>query len=646
MYTALYRQWRPNTFDTVVGQEAVIRTLRNQILTGRVAHAYLFCGSRGTGKTSTAKIFSKAINCLSPTEAGPCGECSVCTRLSSENNMDIIEIDAASNNGVDEIRDLREKVKFPPTAGRYKVYIIDEVHMLSIGAFNALLKTLEEPPAHVVFILATTEPHKLPATIVSRCQRYDFKRIPAGVMVGRMKDICRGMGVEVEEAGLYTIARWAEGGMRDALSLLDQVVGFCGNRITNEDILSVLGTADQGFIFDAVEDLINGDSHHLLLKLGRLTDDGKDLTVFLREMIHHLRNLLVVKLCSKPDTLLDAEPSMVEMLAKQASSAGHSRLIRAIEILTNLEAELKWSTQPRVLFELAVVKICRPQLEDSMEALLDRIETLEQQIKSGTFQPVVQSLGCGKTGADAAQASQPVIPGNAGRQAAADETDIPDYQIPLPGEGDIPDFEESMSGSLDDPAMAGGFGREGSFIEQGNPDAAAGKAAGPRRLPSGRREPGRGTLEKSDNKDQALKEHSKPESIHKDSSQGQSSPDGSALALKDPEEAWPEVMKAVKKERFAIYALLNDVKPDWDGGNNFVLAFAPDQGFFYAAVEKEENRTFLEGLLQRITGRQLKLKCRLGFEPETKKRGAEENDAVKQAIQAFGPELVEVVEEE
>ncbi len=556
MYTALYRQWRPNTFDDVVGQEAIVRTLKNQILSQRIAHAYLFCGSRGTGKTSTAKIFSRAINCSAPVDAGPCGECIICTRLSSGNNMDIIEIDAASNNGVDEIRDLRDKVRFPPSVGSYKVYIIDEVHMLSIGAFNALLKTLEEPPSHVVFILATTEPHKLPATILSRCQRFDFKRISLNVMVSRMRNICEKMDIEVEETGFYTIARWAEGGMRDALSLLDQVVGFCGNRIVDSDILSVLGTADQGFIFSAVDHIIAGEAAPLLVKLGRLMDDGKDLAVFLKDIIHHLRNLLVVKVCGRVEGLLDVEGATVDRLISQADTAGQSRIVRGIEILTALEAELKWSTQPRVLFELAVVKICRPSAEDSVGDLMDRMETLEGRFTQGM---VIQN----------------------GSVAEPNPVVLKDHATSAP---------------------------QASTPQSSTP---------PSSVPSS-----------------ALKEPEKKE-VQKQ-------------VPKDVEKGWPDIMKAVKKERLSIYTLLSDVKPYWDKSGSLVLVFPVLQGFYVAAVEKEENRLFLEAMVLQATGRAVRIKCRLGeYQPEAKaKPKPDETDPVQRAIEVFGADVVEVAEED
>ena len=277
-YTALYRRWRPETFDDVIGQDAIIRILKNQIENGRIGHAYLFCGSRGTGKTSTAKVFAKAVNCLSPVNGNPCLKCDTCQKLSLDSNMDIIEIDAASNNGVDEIRDLRDKVKYPCNRS-LRVYIIDEVHMLSTERSIFAQDFGRASPAYY-FILATTEPHRLPATILSRCQRYNFKRISNISIVERLKSVARQSEVQIEHDALNTIARWAEGSMRDALSLMDQCIGFCGNDVKNDDVLALLGTADQGFMFKVAEYIIEGNSPELLYMVETLIEDGRDVTVF------------------------------------------------------------------------------------------------------------------------------------------------------------------------------------------------------------------------------------------------------------------------------------------------------------------------------------------------------------------------------
>ena len=294
-YQALYRAWRPDTFSEIVGQDATIRTLRRQVETGRVAHAYLFCGTRGTGKTTAAKVFARAINCLRPVEGDPCGACEVCLQLQKENSMDVIEIDAASNNGVDEIRDLREKVKFPPAVARYKVYIIDEVHMLSTGAFNALLKTLEEPPAHAVFILATTEPQRLPATILSRCQRFDFKRLSVDTIVERMMTVLGGIGRTASEEALHEIARAAEGAMRDALSILDVCLSYTDGEVEIRLVRDVLGTAGRDFLFDFADALLSFDAKRALFKIDELLRRGLDAQVFAREVAGHMRALMLAQ---------------------------------------------------------------------------------------------------------------------------------------------------------------------------------------------------------------------------------------------------------------------------------------------------------------------------------------------------------------
>ena len=319
-YQALYRQWRPVDFSSMVAQEAIVATLRNQITTGRIAHAYLFCGSRGTGKTSTAKIMSRAINCEKPQNGDPCGECESCRRLLADESLDVMEIDAASNNGVDEIRDLRETVKYPPQQGKYKVYIIDEVHMLSASAFNALLKTLEEPPAHVVFILATTEPQKLPATILSRCQRFDFGRIPAGQIAGRLRQAAEGAGASATDSALNMIARAAEGGMRDALSILDMCLGY-RNDVDEELVRNVLGTSDKGFLFRFADALEAQDAAMLMSMIDELMRGGREPMVFAKDVSQHLRALLMAKCCGEDlAALLDLTQEDAAEYAEQAEA--------------------------------------------------------------------------------------------------------------------------------------------------------------------------------------------------------------------------------------------------------------------------------------------------------------------------------------
>ncbi len=385
-YQALYRQWRPVDFSSMVAQEVVVATLRNQITTGRIAHAYLFCGSRGTGKTSTAKIMARAINCEHPNDGDPCGECESCRRLLADESMDVMEIDAASNNGVDEIRDLRETVKYPPQHGRFKVYIIDEVHMLSASAFNALLKTLEEPPEHVVFILATTEPQKLPATILSRCQRFDFGRIPAGQIAGRLRQAVEGAGGTATDAALNMIARAAEGGMRDALSILDMCLGYQPD-VTEELVRNVLGTSDRAFLFRFTDALEFEDASTIMGMIEELMRSGREPMVFAKDMSQHLRALLMAKTC--PDdlpALLDLTQEVADELIGQAADMTVTRMMKMLELFMSVETDLRWASSPRIVLENAALKCCLRTQEADTAALNDRIAQLEKQVSTLTEQ--------------------------------------------------------------------------------------------------------------------------------------------------------------------------------------------------------------------------------------------------------------------
>ncbi|MEL7563991.1 MAG: DNA polymerase III subunit gamma/tau [Dehalobacterium sp.] len=360
-YVALYRQWRPQKFDDVVGQDHISRTLKNAIKTNRIVHAYLFTGPRGTGKTSSAKIMAKAVNCLSPEEGEACNHCTLCTRINSGDFMDIIEIDAASNRGIDEIRDLREKVKYAPVEGRYKIYIIDEVHMLTTEAFNALLKTLEEPPKHVIFILATTEPHKVPVTVLSRCQRFDFKRIGTRFVVERLKEICTSEGLRATEPALQILAKKAEGSMRDALSLLDQCLSFSDDEITEETIASVLGTVDGEFIKNIVQSLAEKNYGIMISMIDNLIQEGKDIRQFSHDLVEYFRNLVLVKVSHHNQNQhntnkLDLPDYLHQVLIEQGNLFSTEDLFQILEVLSEGEAQLKFSSQPRITLELSLIK--------------------------------------------------------------------------------------------------------------------------------------------------------------------------------------------------------------------------------------------------------------------------------------------------
>lgn len=354
-YMALYRKFRPKVFDDVVGQEHITRTIKNQIKSGRIAHAYLFSGGRGSGKTSTAKILARAVNCLNPHDGEPCNECEICKQALEGTLIDISEIDAASNNGVDNIRDIREEVEFIPTNAKYRVYIIDEVHMLSTGAFNALLKTLEEPPKHVIFILATTEPQKLPVTILSRCQRFDFKRISTYNIIKRLKTICEESNIEVEEAALKIIAKMSDGAMRDAISLLERCIADGDEKITESKIRELIGIPEFEYLLDLSKDLIECNAEKALLDAEKLINEGKDLEVFTWELIKFIRDLLMLKMSDNLVMYKDEEKEKMNDLLK--SCAGKERLLSLITDLSALQNSMKWATDKEVIFETGLIKI-------------------------------------------------------------------------------------------------------------------------------------------------------------------------------------------------------------------------------------------------------------------------------------------------
>lgn len=383
-YTALYRQYRPAAFGAVIGQAHITTILKNQVRTGHVAHAYLFSGTRGTGKTTTARIFARAINCLSPVDGEPCENCEAC-KVSAAENPDIVELDAASNSSVDDIRALVEKARYTPMQLSTKVYIIDEAHALSTSnqAFNALLKTLEEPPAHLVFILATTEPQKLPATIRSRCQRLDFRRLRMADMAGLLRGILEENGVRMEEEGLLAIARAADGGMRDALSLLDQCLAFCGSDISAEDVYRVLGSMDGAFLFDVAQALIEGEARRSLCLLADVAAQGRDMGVFAHDLLLHMRALLIAKLCGPSEELLDCAADEARRYHEQGTACGEERLLRAVELLSAVQAELKYLPSPRAKLESTLVRIAQPEQARSLSDLLARIEALEDKLARG-----------------------------------------------------------------------------------------------------------------------------------------------------------------------------------------------------------------------------------------------------------------------
>ena len=387
-YTALYRKFRPDTFEDVKGQDHIVKTLRNQIKADRIGHAYLFCGTRGTGKTTVAKILARAVNCEHPIDGNPCNECASCRAIASGASMNVIEIDAASNNGVDNIREIREEVAYPPTEGRYKVYIIDEVHMLSIGAFNALLKTLEEPPSYVIFILATTEAHKIPVTILSRCQRYDFRRISQETILKRLEDLMEKEQVDAEEKALRYVAKKGDGSMRDSLSLLDQCIAFyLGEKLTYDRVLEVLGAVDTDVFSELLRLVLAEQITDAIALLDRLILDGRDLTQFVNDFTWYLRNLMLLKASDDMEDILDISTENLAQLRKEAAMIRNDTLMRFIRIFSELANSIRYSVNKRVMLEMALIKLCKPEAEKDELSLIERIRKLERMIEQGIAVP-------------------------------------------------------------------------------------------------------------------------------------------------------------------------------------------------------------------------------------------------------------------
>ena len=381
-YTALYRKWRPTGFADVKGQDHIVQTLKNQITGQRIGHAYLFCGTRGTGKTTIAKIFAKAVNCEHPVDGSPCGECESCQSIVSGRSMNVVEIDAASNNGVENIREIREQVQYPPTEGRYRVYIIDEVHMLSTGAFNALLKTLEEPPSYVIFILATTEVHKIPITVLSRCQRYDFRRITIETIAARLRELADAEQILVEERALTYLAKAADGSMRDALSLLDQCVAFhFGTLLTYDNVLEVLGAVDSSVFSQLLREILAGDTAGCIHRLEEMVIQGRELGQFVVDFIWYLRNLLILKTTEDAEAMLEMSEDNLRLLREEAKMVNGETLMRFIRIFSELSNQLRYASQKRVLIEIALIKLTKPQMEPNLDSILQRLSELEARIE-------------------------------------------------------------------------------------------------------------------------------------------------------------------------------------------------------------------------------------------------------------------------
>ena len=444
-YQAIYRKWRPTTFEDVVGQAHITDTLKTEIKTNRLAHAYLFCGTRGTGKTTTAKILSRAVNCESPLPNGnPCNECSSCKGILSNTIMDIVEIDAASNNGVENIRELRDEISYTPANVKYKIYIIDEVHMLSTSAFNALLKTLEEPPAHAIFILATTEPQKIPATIQSRCQRFDFRRISAKNIAGRIGEITRKDGINITQDAIRLVAELGDGSMRDALSVLDLCSGIEGE-ITRQDIENVTGSVNRTALIDLAVALINSDMPNALTLIGKIIDSGKEIGNLIDELIMCIREMLICKIIENPSEIVDKSPEDIEKYKNITNTVAKDVLLYIVKVLSETAALCKTSTNPRVILEASAIKICDPSTDASTEAFAARLGKIEAMIATGKIPSAPTVI------APVATHPAPVVE-EVVEETVADvqEVDAPPFDISDEAVEDIPPFNIAETAVEDD----------------------------------------------------------------------------------------------------------------------------------------------------------------------------------------------------
>ena len=558
-HVSFYRKWRPKTFEEIIGQERVTRTLQNAIRTNRVVHAYLFAGHRGTGKTTTARILAKALNCVQGPTATPDNVCPNCQAISGGYSMDVIEIDAASNRGIEEIRELRDRIRLAPTEGRYKVYIIDEAHMLTTEAANALLKTLEEPPAHAILVLVTTEPHRLPATILSRCQRFDFRRVSQKEIVARLKHIAAGEGFAIDDRALALIAGNADGSVRDAESILDQLTAFAAGPITARDVITVLGVVEEQTALGFADAVITRDVAGCLALVSRVVDEGKDLRQVMRTLIDHFRDLLVVKTGLRDADLIDTTEGRLAALAAQAEHTTIEDVLRVLNILSGTEGEARWSPQPRLLLEIALIRLCRPEMDPTVEGLRARVQAIEHRL--------------GGAPAPAPPASTPPTP--------AKPTEVP-RRRPTPSR---PAGQEDVKAEV---TVA--------------PGAAVVTAdAEPAGVP--------------------------------------------VMVIEDVRRQWGRVLEEVKRTKMFCHALLIEGMPLRLEGSMLVIGLRTGYNFHAENLHRPENRSVVEGAVERIFQRRLRLQCTIydGPSPAVEPAVTADGDPlVTKAAELFGAQILEV----
>ena len=600
MYTALYRRYRPRTFDEMVGQEHIVKILKKQIRTGEIAHAYLFCGTRGTGKTSAARIFAKGVNCLSEGER-PCGHCDNCESIQHGTFFDVIEIDAASNNRVENIRELRESVKYPPAAGRCKVYIIDEVHMLSTAAFNALLKTLEEPPEQVVFILATTEPHKLPATILSRCLRLDFRRVPEMKIREKLCSVCEELGVAYEESALSLIAANGDGSVRDALSILEQCIPAGEKELLRSDVVEILGTAGEDVLLEITDMLVARDIPGVLRTIERISADGKDILQFTRDWIYHFRNLMMSRFAERLEDIFNMSCENAEKVKAQGARMDMGLISAAIHELSAAANQARYSTQPRVLLELAVVKLMEPALNDDREALVQRITRLEELAEKGNLQKTDIGFADGYKQDN----NSTILYNNINNNNNNVETELPDEQPAAEtAPEDLPPWDQPPSEEL----MQAPYLPEEEFPDVTPEEPSAGKAPEAQEEPVSRVE--------SQSEEPAVEEAAAPK---EDSGK------------KELQQIWQQAFEKAVARRASLKLLEKDIRALGEDADSFTVSVT-------STLKKNmllQSADLFEESLEEVTGRKLKLKAELAARPQDREK--QMKDTLSQLEDLLGP---------
>jgi len=615
-FLSLYRKYRPNSFADLVGQKHVIRTLRNALEYNRIAHAYLFAGPRGTGKTSTAKIYAQALNCIKGPTAEPCGECEACQKIQSGQSIDVIEIDAASNRGIDEIRDLREKVKFYPSEGKYKVYIIDEVHMLTKGAFNALLKTLEEPPANVVFILATTEPHKVIDTIHSRCQRFDFSLLSTNDIIERLEYICKEEGVQYDQQSLNLIASSSNGGLRDAISLLDQTISFTNSNIRVSEIQEMLGKVDISFLQEFMEKVFNKVSSEVLEMINDIINSGKGISIFVDDLIDFLRQAMLYKECGKDTTVFNFTDSIINKIEALAEKTNTERLLRCLDILTGVERELAYADQPRIILELGIIKMMSSDADNSLQGLRSRIAELEYKVRQ-----LLEGKELDNNTTLNKQVEENVS------KSKVDEENQKDFS----GSNSDGSTDSNSEGNSD-------FNKN---INTGENNFAA-----------------ETDLKNNTDNTKNTDTENKAEQNQMMENSSTESENGNKLSIEGMENAWSVILNKVKEESISVHAMLMEGKPKKIDEDIFYIQFPNDKNFHRKGAEQQA------GLIQKIINKVTGFNYQLQFVNESdgvqsKKKLAkvsdqhknnksnndskkEKNSVVDEVIKAFNGKIIKV----